>query len=139
MKWIISLKSRIKQRVFVIVEWLTRPTLSERYGALLGHVMSLELSSGEFVSLTPVGGAFGQITLSGTGIPTFKYTLWDQKLSEFVKVQAFVVSSTKIGFVAETEDLGAVPIKKAYQKPVHLLIGHLCRYFPFYAKPKADA
>lgn len=135
----VRFKARMKRGLFSAMEWLTRPTLAERYGALVGHVMSLELSAGEFVSLSPVGGVHGQIKLSGTGIPTFHYTLFDDDLMEFVFIQAFVVSPTKIGFTATTPDLGAIPTKPGYEAPLHLLIGHLCRYFPFYTKPKAVA
>lgn len=138
MTWIMKLKKAAQHLLLHLVDALTLPSAYQRYKNLQAHVMSLELSKGEYVSLCPVDSVFGQIRLSGAGIPTFHYTVFDQKLMEFVYIEAFVLGPKKYGFTAKTEDLGAVPLKKQYKTPLYTLVRHLSRYFPFYSKTQMD-
>lgn len=116
-------------------EWIPR---------IVEHCASVELKAHESIRMNPVAGMHGVVKFTGTSLPCFTYTVFDQAIMEFIRVKACLSLPDSIYFEHEViptgEGLPEVlpPLKQEYQDPFFELMMRLYGYFPF-PMPEKDA
>lgn len=102
---------------------------------LISHVAELELAPDECVILKkPCPSVYGNVTITGNGIPQFTYTTFDFDHQDFVKVTVTCGLPDKVNLLAEllkTDENGQNPV------PVDMELGHTHKHFiPFFKLAK---
>lgn len=110
------------------------------------HMCTLQLDRGETRELAPVKGATGPMLVSGGGITTIQYRVFDKnadRIDKAIKAEpwrAFSEITMRITIERDPEfevkiDGQEVETKPIHQAPGLTLIAHLAQYFPLIAKP----
>jgi hypothetical protein len=111
--------------------------------SLVSNCASLQLCKGEFIELAPLGGCCGPFKMSGNGIVTFQYIVFEKELMEFVSVTVEISRAERIEFESRIDSTTAperhgelVETKPEYKEPFDRLSKNLYKYFAHYVSPE---
>lgn len=116
--------------------------------ALTLQTASLELGKDQYIELAPIKGCCGPFKLSGNGLPTFEYMVFEKKIMEFIKVRVEISKPDRIHYIATIDAKHTMDPKRhgeevevtdAYKAPFETLAWHLFNYFPFYMQQHKEA
>lgn len=101
------------------------------------------MSRDERTFLAPTSGSVGPLSLTGTGLPTVYYKVFEKKIMEFIQVRVELCRPDKIRFFATIDSTTAperhgevVKIQSKYEKPFWVMAYNVYKYWPIYRESK---
>ena len=138
-----GLKIRVKETLTILRERINDrvkpPTLENLVTSIVLNTANLELDREEEVHLAGLKGMCGSVKLTGNSLPTFRYTLFDKELMEFIEVRVEISRPNRMEWISRISSQEGCPeteTKDKYKDPFLRLAAHLYLYFPLTRDPK---